>query len=83
MRPQPQRPARPLPTFDLLLWSGHLPPTLSEWASAARLEAADALDAAQLFAARMAWLPVQAWVRGPEGRVELVVVEKATTGVQS
>jgi hypothetical protein len=78
MKPQPQRHPRPLDTYELVLAGGWAPPTPSEWASAHRVDAVDAADAAQLLAARLAWLPVQAWVRGPGEPGALFVVEKAT-----
>jgi hypothetical protein len=81
MKPQPPRAAGPLTSFEFVLAGGWAPPTPSEWASAQRVDAVDAADAAQLLAARLAWLPVKVWVRGPGEPGALFTVEKAT-GVQ-
>jgi hypothetical protein len=78
MKPQLQRPPRPLDTYELVLAGGWAPPTPSEWASAQRVDAVDAADAAQVLATRLSWVPVQVWVRGPGEPGALFTVEKPT-----
>lgn len=76
MKPTPTRPPLPLPTFEVLLAGSTAAPTESDWSTALRLEASDAMDAADQATRRDMWHPVSWWVRTAGQRAALVVVDR-------